>query len=450
MTKTRGAGTVVLLLLAGGCSSNDKDKVDASDGSVGGNRDAGMGGHGAGSGGAGGLSGGGGGGVGGVVGQGGAGGAGGVPGSGGVATGGADASMGAGGAAGSVGCGGDAGSGWLVVPQIPPPLSVPAGAKLQLRDHAVGVQIYTCTASGGQDAGADGGATTYAWALKAPDAKLYDACNQQVGTHGAGPNWTSTVDGSVVNGAKVMQSDAPSASAVPWLLLRATSNSGKGTFDAITYVQRLNTSGGKAPATGCDATTVGTETRVEYSADYYFYSGGAGSDWLPPPSNVPAAIGVPAGATVKLHDRGIGTQVYTCTASGGQDAGADGGATTYAWVLKAPDAILYDATFAQVGTHGAGPNWTSSDGSVVIGARLSQTDAPVSDAIPWLLLRASSTSGQGAYSDITFIQRLNTAGGKATATGCDATTVGAESRVSYAADYYFFTGGVVVDGGTGG
>lgn len=33
----------------------------------------------------------------------------------------------------------------------------------------------------------------------------------------------------------------------------------------------LNTAGGEAPATGCDATTVDTETRVPYSADYYFY-----------------------------------------------------------------------------------------------------------------------------------------------------------------------------------
>jgi hypothetical protein len=53
------------------------------------------------------------------------------------------------------------------------------------------------------------------------------------------------------------------------------------------------------------------------------------------------------------------------------------------------------------------------------------------------------------FGDITFIQRLNTAGGVATGT-CDSTTVNTEIRISYSADYYFFTGGVSVDGGTGG
>jgi hypothetical protein len=71
-----------------------------------------------------------------------------------------------------------------------------------------------------------------------------------VGAHGAGPHWTSTVDGSVVNGTKVAQVDAPLATAIPWLLLRATSTSGMGVFSDVTYVQRVNTTGGKAPATG--------------------------------------------------------------------------------------------------------------------------------------------------------------------------------------------------------
>ena len=44
-----------------------------------------------------------------------------------------------------------------------------------------------------------------------------------------------------------------------------------GEFSDIAVVQRLNTAGGKAPTTGCDATTVDTQTRVPYSADYYFY-----------------------------------------------------------------------------------------------------------------------------------------------------------------------------------
>src|SRR5436190_1453540 len=113
-----------------------------------------------------------------------------------------------------------------------------------------------------------------------------------------------------------------------------------------------------------------------------------------------------------------------------QGGGATGnaGATTYAWVLKAPDAKLYDSSGTQVGTHGAGPSWTWRDGSVANGAKVAELNAPVSDAIAWLLLRVTGTTGSGMLSDATYVQRLNTAGGKAPATGCDATTAGTDTR----------------------
>jgi hypothetical protein len=120
-------------------------------------------------------------------------------------------------------------------------------------------------------------------------------------------------------------------------------------------------------------------------------------------------------------------------------------------VLKQPDAVLYDATFTQVGTHGLGPNWTATDGSVVNAARIGQASSTMAGAIAWLLLQTSSTAGTGVFSDITYVQRLNTAGGPAPATGCDATTATTEVRIPYSADYYFFTGGTTTaDGGTNG
>ncbi|HXU63373.1 MAG TPA: DUF3455 domain-containing protein [Polyangia bacterium] len=343
-----------------------------------------------------------------------------------------------GGTSGAGGAGGAAP--WLASPAgLPPTLAVPLGATLKLHDRGVGAQVYTCTASTPGAGGAGGTAgPTYSWVLKAPDAMLLDEAGVQVGTHGAGPEWTST-DGSVVNGVKVVQENSPLSDAIPWLLLRAISTTGTGVFSDVTYVQRVNTMGGKAPATGCDATTAGTDTRVSYTADYYFYTGGGLADWANPPANLPAAIAVPAGQVLALHDHAIGAQVYTCTGSGGADAGPDGGAVTYAWVLKAPDAVLYDAAFTQVGTHGAGPNWTSTvDGSVVNGMKVTQADAPMAGAIPWLLLQATSTSGAGVFTNVTYVQRLNTNGGKAPASGCDATTAGTETRVTYSADYDFY------------
>jgi hypothetical protein len=369
---------------------------------------------------------------------------------------------GTGGATGGTGGGGSGGTGPA---NLPPTLNVPAGATLKTHFHAMGDQVYTCTASSAAGAGgaagsgaggAGGSGTTYMFVLKQPDAKLYDASNTQVGTHGAGPNWTSTVDGSVVNGAKVFQESSTTAGAIPWLLLRATSNTGTGVFSDVTYVQRVNTSGGVAPTTGCDSSTAGTDTPVSYMADYYFYTGGGpGAAWMTPPGSLPTAIQVPSGATLKLHDHAIGAQVYTCTASstggtGGSGAGGAGGSgtTTYTWVLKQPDAVLYDSSFANVGTHGLGPNWTSTDGSVVNGVKVAGVNSMPAGSIQWLLLMATTNTGTGVFGDITYVQRLNTAGGTAPAS-CDPSAVGTDTRIPYSADYYFFTGGAT-DGGTNG
>ena len=39
-----------------------------------------------------------------------------------------------------------------------------------------------------------------------------------------------------------------------------------------TYIQRLNTSGGVAPSTGCSSSAdIGNKAYVAYTTDYYFY-----------------------------------------------------------------------------------------------------------------------------------------------------------------------------------
>jgi hypothetical protein len=39
----------------------------------------------------------------------------------------------------------------------------------------------------------------------------------------------------------------------------------------VVSIQRLQTKGGKAPATGCAASHRGEQARIPYTADYYFY-----------------------------------------------------------------------------------------------------------------------------------------------------------------------------------
>ena len=78
-------------------------------------------------------------------------------------------------------------------------------------------------------------------------------------------------DGSKIIGKLTSRADAPVPGAIPWLLLSTKSVGGRGEFSDVTSVQRIATHGGVAPAGDCPKT--GTRARVEYTADYYFFTG---------------------------------------------------------------------------------------------------------------------------------------------------------------------------------
>ena len=145
---------------------------------------------------------------------------------------------------------------------VPSNLAPATDQDLSFKLNATGVQIYTCNAT----------ATGYAWTFVAPDADLYLPSNdgEIVAHHYAGPTWEYE-DGSTVVGKKLAAATVDPGS-VAWLLLVATShNDVDGRMTDITSIQRLSTSGGNAPATGCDADHVGAEADVPYTATYYFY-----------------------------------------------------------------------------------------------------------------------------------------------------------------------------------
>jgi Protein of unknown function (DUF3455) len=145
-------------------------------------------------------------------------------------------------------------------PEVPPALEVPRGHKLRFSNDAIGVQIYGCDAT----------ATGYGWVFRAPEADLYGHNGKRAGTHYAGPTWESN-DGSKVVAVKVAEAPAADPSAIPLLLLGAASHVGRGRMTDVTYIQRLETAGGKAPVAGCDATHLGETVRVGYTAAYHFY-----------------------------------------------------------------------------------------------------------------------------------------------------------------------------------
>jgi hypothetical protein len=147
---------------------------------------------------------------------------------------------------------------------VPPRVRVGEGHKPFLLAHAVGVQIYTCTAT------PDGGAK---WAFVAPRADLYADNGQLVATHFAGPTWQAR-DGSQVKAQRV-DGVTVDETAIPWLLLKTHSpltGPDGDRLTATTYIQRLATTGGvEPPAAECTAATVGQPREVPYTADYRFW-----------------------------------------------------------------------------------------------------------------------------------------------------------------------------------
>lgn len=179
----------------------------------------------------------------------------------------------------------------IVVPPVPQQLKVEDGNKVFLVGHGVGTQNYVCKPSG----------TGVAFVLFTPQATLFDDDGKQLITHFFSPNpdeantdptvvaermirvtWQDSQDSSSVF-AKANQS-ATSATdptfvakdAVAWLLLeRKGTKEGPDGGDRLTkttFIQRLNTSGGLAPTTGCTSSAdLGNEAFVHYTADYFFY-----------------------------------------------------------------------------------------------------------------------------------------------------------------------------------
>jgi hypothetical protein len=152
---------------------------------------------------------------------------------------------------------------------------------------------------------------------------------------------------------------------------------------------------------------------------------------------VPVPIQVPAGSRLLLHLYAQGVQVYSCIP-------VDKDSSHYAWTFVEAKATLYTAAdYGQkAGRHyfnaAHHPVWETTNGASVEGAKLQQADAPDQEAIPWLLLKAGSSSGAGPLTSTAFIQRVNTKGGKAPPVGADANHKGATLSIGYSAEYLFY------------
>jgi hypothetical protein len=142
-------------------------------------------------------------------------------------------------------------------------------SRLFLIVHADGVQKYTCQANG-------------TWLFTDPEATLSKTTGvaKPIGTHFLNfatgrPVWRLK-DGSSVEAARRVTVSAGTEN-IPLLLLQAVVTTVGSDGDALTgttWVQRLNTSGGVAPAGTC---TAGDQIAVWYAADYFLWRA-AGAD----------------------------------------------------------------------------------------------------------------------------------------------------------------------------
>jgi len=180
-------------------------------------------------------------------------------------------------------------------PPVPDNIEVPAGNTAFLEGHGVGTQNYICLPCPNPITSdpAKCPKSGFAFTLFTPQATLFND-DAQVTTHYFSPNlnptdpgeilgtirvtWQHSRDTSTVWG-KVIQSSSDSnfvaSDAIAWLLVQVVGAqdgpTGGDTLSETTFIQRVNTFRGVAPA-GCDSRKdVGKQAFMPYEADYFFY-----------------------------------------------------------------------------------------------------------------------------------------------------------------------------------
>jgi hypothetical protein len=150
------------------------------------------------------------------------------------------------------------------------------------------------------------------------------------------------------------------------------------------------------------------------------------SEKLSIPAEIELPINSPYGNSRVATFYATGVQKYKAQQKAGGETGI------YEWVFVAPKAHLYDVTNKKVGTHGAGPYWAITTVDSIFAQQFTpaKTATPDANSISWLLLMPKTgTTPTGIFSNVAYIQRIATKGGKAPAT--------APQSLSDTADVYY-------------
>ncbi|MES2887275.1 MAG: DUF3455 domain-containing protein [Pseudomonadota bacterium] len=152
----------------------------------------------------------------------------------------------------------------MMMADVPEAVKVPAGHKVVLETVGAGQITYECRAKANM-------ADTFEWTFVGPDAVLKDRSGQTVGKYYGPPATWESKDGSKLTATQLAVSPA-GAGNIPLQLVKANPAMGQGAMTGVSYIQRLATRGGVAPAAACGASTAGQKQVVTYQADYIFWA----------------------------------------------------------------------------------------------------------------------------------------------------------------------------------
>ena len=146
---------------------------------------------------------------------------------------------------------------------LPAAVQVPAGHTVALETAAAGDITYLCRAKKDM-------ADQFEWGFVGPDAGLKDRSGKVIGKYYGPPATWENNDGSKVTATQV--ATAPNGAVnIPLQLVKANPATGIGAMQGVSYIQRVATTGGIAPAAACAKANAGTNQLVRYTADYIFY-----------------------------------------------------------------------------------------------------------------------------------------------------------------------------------
>jgi len=146
---------------------------------------------------------------------------------------------------------------------LPDAVKVPAGHRVAVETVGVGEITYECRAKANA-------ADTFEWVFVGPKADLNSRAGSKLGSYYGPPATWASGDGSAITGTQLATAPGGTGN-IPMQLVKANPASGAGAMNGVTYVQRVATRGGVAPASVCNSSAAGRKEIVKYQADYIFW-----------------------------------------------------------------------------------------------------------------------------------------------------------------------------------